>query len=368
MKIPTKFFYFLGFTQIILTFCHWLLYLCLLFIFPWLIPYKHALLSVLLLLSVSFLAFSFLEFKSDNIIIGVAYTLSGLWIVAWFYLLVSSLAACLAYLITSKSFPYVTSTFFIIALAVWVYGIINARILRTVELKIKLPNLPEYWKGKTAVMVSDLHLGHVLRKGFAKKIVAKINSFSPEIVFIPGDFYDGAKTDFASLANLFKEVKSPQGIYFCSGNHEMFAGYDECETALREAGITILENEKIEVNGLQIAGVAYNRNLIQDTIVGFKGILEKLNLDKSKTSILLKHVPLQIEDVQGASINLMLSGHTHKGQVWPGSIVTKKFWKGFDYGFQWVGDLQIYTSSGAGTWGPPVKINSASEIVKITFE
>jgi hypothetical protein len=85
-------------------------------------------------------------------------------------------------------------------------------------------------------------LGGVLQNGFAKKIITLINRQSPEIVFIPGDFYDGTHTRFKSYAGEFKKINAPSGIYFCSGNHEMFAGYKKCEQALRDTGIKILEN------------------------------------------------------------------------------------------------------------------------------
>jgi len=368
MKIPKNFFYFLAGTQVILTLSHWAMYVSLIFFFPAFLAHKYILLAVLILLSLSFLGFSILDFKYENAFVRIGYIISGVWIVSWFYLLLASVAASIVFIINDVNYPHVTLGLFIIALLVSAYGAINARIVRTVDLKIKLPNLPDYWKGKTGVLASDFHLGHVLRAGFANKVIAKINALNPEIVFIPGDYFDGVKTDFAALANLLKGVKSPQGIYFCSGNHELFAGYKECEDALRAAGIKILENEKIEVAGLQIAGAAYDHDKMHDAIDNFASLLANMQLDKNKPSILLKHVPLQMEEVRDAGISLQLSGHTHRGQTWPGSLVTKKFWKGYDYGLKSMGKLQIYISSGVGTWGPPMRINSQSEIVKITFE
>src|SRR5581483_4104212 len=101
------------------------------------------------------------------------------------------------------------------------------------------------------------HFGHILKQGFGKKIVNKINSHKPEIVFIPGDFYDGEHTNFQELADEFKKIEAPLGIYYCSGNHEMYAGYTECEAAIKKAGIHILEDRLTEVHGLQILGLAY---------------------------------------------------------------------------------------------------------------
>jgi hypothetical protein len=274
------------------------------------------------------------------------------------------LFALLAYLIYPVNLFYYGLTAILASVALSIYGIINARATRITEIKVSLPNLPEFWKGKSAVMVSDLHLGQVLRTGFAQKIVNMINRENPEIVFIPGDFYDGVHTNFQNLADEFKKISAPQGIYFCSGNHEMFAGYGKCEQALKNAGIKILENQKTEINGLQIAGVSYTHDIMPD----LNATLKKLSLDKNKPSVLLKHVPLQLKEVQEAGFNLVLCGHSHRGQVWPGNLVTKRYFKGFNYGLKSLKNLLVYTSSGAGTWGPPMKILSKPEIVKIEFE
>jgi predicted MPP superfamily phosphohydrolase len=213
-------------------------------------------------------------------------------------------------------------------------------------------------------MVSDLHLGHILHSGFARKIIKLINEQKPDIVFIPGDFYDGVHTDFGALAAEFKTVSAPLGMYFCSGNHEMFAGYGACETAIKNAGIKILEDEKLEIDGIQIAGLAYKEET-DETVVKR---LEAIGLNREKPSILLKHVPNRLGPISRAGASLVLSGHSHQGQIWPFRYITYNVFKGFDYGLKSKGATQVYTSSGAGTWGPPMRVFTKSEIVKIIFE
>ena len=93
-----------------------------------------------------------------------------------------------------------------------------------------------------------------------------------------------------------------------------------------------------------------------------------MNIDPSKPSILLKHIPDHREAVEKSGINFQISGHTHHGQIWPFRYITKKIFKGFDYGLKSLNNLQIYTSSGVGTWGPPLRIFTKSELIKITFE
>lgn len=364
MKIPKQFIYFLAIAQVILILGHWALFVSLVFFFPGLQQHRHSLMLILALLSISFLSLSVAEFKSENSLLRLGYIVSSVLLVAWLYLMIAAAISAVFFLLAGKNIMPLTSSIFAGAFFLSLYGVINARVTRVVSLKIKLPNLPEYWKGKTAVLVSDLHLGHVLRRGFAEKIINKINELSPEIVFIPGDFYDGVKTNFAALAALFKKVNSPLGIYFCSGNHEIFAGYGQCEAALREAGIKILENQTEDIHGLQVAGAAYNH----DVIPNFREVLSFLNLDRTKPSILLKHVPLQLKEAAEAGVSLQLSGHSHQGQVWPFRYVTQRIFKDFDYGFKKLGAMQIYTSSGVGTWGPPMRVFTKSEIIKITFE
>lgn len=159
-------------------------------------------------------------------------------------------------------------------------------------------------------------------------------------------------------------MNSQFGIYYVTGNHEAIAGYKICEDALQSAGVHILENQKVEVEGLQIGGLAYTHETDQSV----RETLNTLNLDPSKPSILLKHIPSHVEEVAKAGVSLMLSGHTHQAQVWPFRYITQKVFKGFDYGLKTLNQLQVYTSSGVGTWGPPVRIFTKSEIVKITLE
>jgi len=355
---------FLAVAQSILVLFNLIIFGLLITFFPGLEAHKTALLIILLLLAVSFLVFSILTFKRENPILRIGYILSSIWTVSSFYFVLASLMALIIYLFYPVNLSFFGLIAILVSAAMSIYGIINARIIRLTKIKITLPNLLAFWKGKSAIMVSDLHLGQILKTGFAKKIVKLVNRENPEIVFIPGDFYDGVHTDFQSLADEFKKINAPQGVYFCSGNHELTAGYGQCEQALKNVGVKILENQKAEINGLQIAGVAFKHDVMPD----LAQTLKNLGLEKNKPSILLKHTPLQLKEVEEAGFNMALCGHTHRGQVWPGSLITKGIFKGFDYGLKTFKNLVVYTSSGAGTWGPPMKIFSKPEIVKIIFE
>ncbi len=367
MKLPRGFYYFLILVEVLISLGHFALYASIKAFFPGLGVSSTTLLITLLILSVSFLAMTIITFKYDSWLLRVLNIIAAVWLPTFFYLLMASVAAIAIIGVWPGAIVIAPKVLFAIALGLIFYGIVNARITRVIVKSVKLPNLPQSWKGKAAVLVTDIHLGHILRYGFAGKIIEKINKLKPEIVFISGDFFDGVKTNFDDLANLFKSVKSKYGIYFVTGNHEEIAGYKVCETAVAKAGMHILENQKVIIDGLQIAGLAYYPESQESGDL----VMEKLkamNLDLSQPSILLKHVPNRAHEIANFGINLQLSGHTHHGQVWPFRYITNRVYKGFDHGLKAINSNFIYTSSGVGTWGPPLRIFTRSEIVKFVFE
>ncbi len=367
IKIPNVFWLILSLIQILISACHYALYASIMHFFPSLIFCKITLLVVVMFLSVTFFAMTIITFRHDNWFLRFLNLAASVWLPTFFYLLLASLAAIIYEFTYSQHITLVAILFYCVAILLILYGIINARIARVVNLTLNLPNLPSIWKGKTAVLVTDIHLGHILRFKFANKVIQKINSLSPELVFISGDFFDGVKTNFQELAILFNAIKAPQGTYYVTGNHEEIAGYKICEDAISKAGIHILENQKVDLNGLQIAGLAYfTEGKETKEVVAQK--LKAMNLDSSKPSILLKHVPNRAVDIAEYGVNLQLSGHTHHGQIWPFRYFTNLVYKGYDYGLKKIGDNYMYTSSGIGTWGPPLRIFTRSEIVRIVFE
>ena len=367
-----KLFVFVLVIQAIISFLHWLLYKILLAYFPALYTHNTGILIACMVVSISFLGMTFADHVSENFLVTWGYILSSALLALAFYFLVISIPLLLIFALSSIAGQILGTIAVAGSGLITIYGLINARIIRVVELKVKLPNLPEIWKHRSAIMASDLHFGHILNMGTAKKVAAKIRSLKADIVFIPGDFYDGGHTDFRSLANEFSGKSiAPLGVYFSSGNHELFAGYNLCEDAIKNAGIKILEDQKVEIDGLQIIGLAYHGDSLSgqpETHESVKQKLSTIGVDRVRPSIVLKHVPNHMEAIEEMGGSLQLSGHSHQGQTWPGPLVTKRVWKGFDYGFKKLRNLQVYVSSGVGTWGPPVRFMTQSEIIRITFE
>ncbi len=237
--------------------------------------------------------------------------------------------------------------------------------LKLTRVGIELPQLPEFWKNKTIVFVSDLHLGAIWGEAFSKKVVDAIAALVPSVVLIGGDMFDGVKYHPQSLIEPFRALRPPEGIYFASGNHEYI---EDTEILLREierVGIRVLRNEAVDVKGIVFAGVDWKDTHHQDQ---FEKILSGMRLDPSKPSILMRHEPNHLEIAARLGISFMVSGHTHAGQIYPLRLVTRRMYNGFDYGLKRLRDMLVHTSSGVGTWGPPIRFGTKSEIVVITLK
>jgi predicted MPP superfamily phosphohydrolase len=244
------------------------------------------------------------------------------------------------------------------------YGFINAAVVRITRINVQLPGLSSSWKGKTAVWVSDIHLGQVRNFGFAQKIATMVLNLNPDIIFIGGDLYDAETVDVDKVIEPFSRISAPYGTYFIAGNHEEFSDNTPYLQAVRRAGMRVLYNERVDLDGLQIIGVDYRDTRNE----AFRSILKKIGVDRQKPSILLKHTPYHLQAAKDHGITLQLSGHTHQGQVFLFRFITSRVYQGYDYGLKWFEDLLVYTSSGAGTWGPPMRVDTKPEIVVITFK
>src|SRR5438067_991941 len=148
--------------------------------------------------------------------------------------------------------------------------------------------MPPGWRGRTAALISDVHLGHVRNGGFLRRMVAKILKEAPDAIFIAGDLYDGTAIDARRAAEPLNRLVAPHGVYFVAGNHEQFGDDSKYLHAITAAGVRVLSNEKVEVDGLQIIGVPY-RNAKQDG--RFSSVLRAMRLDRDRASILLTHAP-----------------------------------------------------------------------------
>jgi len=360
---------FLSIISLVLALVHFVIYKAVVSIFVLPLPWRLATMIVLTVLCLSFVLASVLTFYFNNLFTRVFYTISATWLGFSFYLFLVSCIYALALWILpilniGVSLRLFGTLFFFLAILVGLYGAIHARNLTVKNVQIALPQIPEAWKGKKAVWISDIHLGAVYDQAFATKIVNKINEINPDVIFIGGDLYDGVKVDEPDIIKSFANLHPKLGTYFITGNHEEFRDNKIYLDAVKSVGIHVLNNEMVEINGLQLVGVDDRESI---NLAKFKSILASLKIDKNKPTILLKHQPLLLEEADQAGVSLQISGHTHKAQVFPLNIFTKLIFKDYDYGLSLWGKMIVYTSSGVGTWGPPLRVGSDSEIVVFTF-
>jgi hypothetical protein len=320
-------------------------------------------------LSVSFVTASLLAFRYTNAAVRALYKAAAVWIGLVTFLFVAAVSSWMIFAIAgfagvNVNFHRIVELLFGAATVAGLYGVFNAGWTRITRTTVRLANLPTAWHGRKAALISDVHLGHVRNGRFLRRLVATILKEEPDAIFIAGDLYDGTAIDAKQAAAPLNELTAPQGVYFVAGNHEQFRDDSMYLGAIAAAGVRVLHNEKVEVDGLQIIGVPF-RNAAQDGL--FASVLHSIGLDRNRASILLTHAPDRPEIAEAAGISLQLSGHTHLGQFIPWSWMARRIYRQFVYGLSRIGKMQVFTSSGAGTWGPPLRLGSNPEIVMLEF-
>ncbi len=355
---------FIVIIQLFLFLIHWFVY------FTWTRfwgPGTLKLQIVMALLSISFLSASLLAFRYSQAIIRLLYTVAVVWLGLLSFFLLASGLCWIVYggsrlLGLSLQPRPLAAVLFGVAIVTSLYGMVNAACTRVKRISVKLPNLPESWRGRTAALLSDTHLGHVRNYNFLRRIIGMLTRLQPDVVFISGDLYDGLAADVNRLAEPWAQLSVPLGAYFVAGNHDGFSGHARHLQAVEQSGVHVLNNEKVDVDGLQIVGVHYHDSRRAQSI------LREVDLDRDRPSILLTHVPSGLAVAEEAGISLQLSGHTHGGQLFPYTWICSRVWGQFNYGLKRLGNLMVYTSCGTGTWGPPMRVGTNPEIVLIEFE
>jgi predicted MPP superfamily phosphohydrolase len=269
-----------------------------------------------------FVATTILGRRYSNLWLRLGYRISAIWLgvlnysffaagAAWVF---SAAAALLSFHIEPE---LIAATFLGGAMVTSICGLVNAYWLRVTRVTVKLANLPANWRGGTVALVADLHLGNARGARLARRVVAKIQQLQPDAVLISGDLFDGSKADLDALLKPWKGLSAPAGAYFVTGNHEEFTDRAQYLDAVERAGIRVLNNEKVEINGLQLVGV-HDAELHDPPL--FRAALQGAKLDRNRPSILLAHQPLNLSVAEEEGVSLQLSVHTHGGQLWPWTL------------------------------------------------
>lgn len=361
-----RFLIFVAIVQAILWFGHAVLYVTAVSFLP-VDPWPVG--PLLAALSLTFVSATLLAFRYRHFFTRLYYWFAAIWLGLGHFLLIAAVttwAVDFTLLLLGRHVPtgLLGGVMLGLGFAFGLNALVNARIIRTTQVRVKLPNLPAAWRGRTAVWISDLHLGHINRHRFARRVVRRIKKLSPDILFVGGDLFDGVESDLDSLLAPFASLQVPHGSFFVTGNHEEFTDREAFLRPVRESGMRVLDNESVTVDGVRIIGVGFMASRSADRLAG---ILRDHSGSSSSPAILLKHSPADFEVAEEMGIDLMISGHTHRGQLFPFAAVTRRVYHGFDYGLNRFKRLQVYTSSGTGTWGPPMRLGTQSEIVLLEF-
>ncbi|MFJ9661886.1 metallophosphoesterase [Streptomyces griseoflavus] len=240
------------------------------------------------------------------------------------------------------------------------YGVLRGP--RVKRVTVPLAKLPRAAHGYRIAVVSDIHLGPVLGRGFAQKVVDTINSTQPDLIAVVGDLVDGDVKDLGPAAAPLAQLRARHGSFFVTGNHEYFSGAEQWVEEVRRLGLTPLENARRELPYFDLAGV--NDVAGEDEGQGPDYQRALGDRDRERACVLMAHQPVQIHDAVDHGVDLQLSGHTHGGQLWPASLLAAAANPTLA-GLERYGDTQLYVSRGAGAWGPPTRVGAPSDVTVI---
>ena len=333
-----------------------------------LLPFSTPVKTIILVIMLAALACMVLQFKSDSLPLSIAtamYEIGNSWLVIMFYLLMAFLVldiGRLAHLVPAawlQDNGITTMVLTGLMLVVFIGGNIHYHNKQRQEINLTTDKQLEH--PLKIVMLSDLHAGFHNRRAEVGRWVDIINAEHPDLVLIAGDLIDGNVRPIKEYgtAEEFQRLTAP--TIACLGNHEFITGIDKAIDLIEQTGIRLLRDSTITIDGVTIVGRDDRSNRRRKSV---EQLLQ--GVDKNHYIIMLDHQPFHLEDAEQNGVDLQLSGHTHRGQVWPLNWVTKRMYE-CDYG-QWRrGKTDYYVSSGMGLWGGKFRIGTDSEYAVITI-
>ena len=233
--------------------------------------------------------------------------------------------------------------------------------------EVRLRGLPAALDGTVIVALSDTHLGRLLDGEWLAALIAQVAAEKPDMVLLLGDLVEGHGGEGGDLLRMFARIRAPRGVWAVTGNHERFRnGGGMWQRAFEETGVRVLHDSWVEIApGLVVAGIddltSRRRGGVSGDLVG-----ASLAGRPPGATVLLSHTPWETETASRAGVGLMLSGHTHGGQIWPFGYLVR-----FAYplvaGRYEVGEMTVLVSRGAGTWGPRMRLWLPGEILRVTL-
>ena len=257
-----------------------------------------------------------------------------------------------------------------LAMAGWaLYSASRPVAIKPVEVALR--GLPPAFAGFRIVQLSDIHVGPTIGRAFIESLVARTNALQPDLVAITGDLVDGSVAELGALVEPLRDLRARHGVYFVTGNHEYFSGADAWIAHLRALGVTVLRNERVEIerDGQRIDLAGIDDPTGRSFAAGHGPDLARAlaGHDPTRPVILLAHQPRGAAEAADLGVALQLSGHTHGGQIFPFNYLVG-LQQPFVAGLHRLGDMAIYVSTGTGYWGPPMRLGVPAEITDITLK
>ena len=255
-----------------------------------------------------------------------------------------------------------------IVAAILIYGTFNALNPGITRYDLTIEKKSGSVEKLDIIMVSDIHLGSIVRTGRLRKLAEEADRIKPDLILLSGDIVDESMEppEVDNMVKIFGKMQARYGKFAVPGNHEYISGHaDAAFRYLEQGGFRVLRDEYVKVadsfyivgrdNSSHQAPRAKRREL--------SAVME--GVDRSLPVILLDHEPVDLENARENGVDLQLSGHTHRGQLFPNNLITGKIYEQ-DWGLLQKGTLNLIVSSGYGTWGPPIRTGNKPEIVEIT--
>lgn len=264
--------------------------------------------------------------------------------------------------------PILTVAVIAILAVIFIRGLWNAwtPVVRTYETPIS--KRTGDMKELRMAVVSDLHLGNIVGKRHLRKMVKMVEEMNPDIVLLPGDVIDEVIEPFKrnNMAEVLKELHAPFGTYAVLGNHEYYGNHiEEYVEEMSKISIPVLQDGIVCIEDLFYIVGRKDKTAEAKKFGGRKEVSELVEgLDKSKLIVMMDHQPYDFAKALEAGVDILLCGHTHRGQFIPNHWITKKVFEK-DWGYLRKDTLHVIVSSGYGTWGPPIRLGSRSEIVEV---
>ena len=339
-------------------------------------------LVVSLFLSVSFIAGRVLLARLPGAPTGGLIVVGNVWLAAWVYLVLftflidifrgaNALVRFFPGAVRENPARAARVAFFGVLAAtalVLAYWAVHAGRVQVRDLDIRIPKAAGSVRDLTLVLASDIHVKPIMRMSHLEEIVAAINGLQPDLIILAGDVLndDIRGPELETMSAVLRKLKAPYGVLGVLGNHEIYAGVERSLAWLAKSGIDVLVDRTVLIaDAFYVAGRMDASHGFRPGVRPRKPLAEVLaGIDRSRPLILVDHQPRNLKDAEENGVDLQLSGHTHGGQIFPITFINSLIYE-VPQGYARKGATQYYVSSGVGNWGPPMRIGSTPEIVRL---